>query len=100
VPALKLVPRGAEASDKAADRGGAASGILRPAAPNSTDREGYPLLLSGLGSAPHRPSPIASTALVDFVGAEFVSVATALLTKRFRSGLDPSSTTAAAGPSD
>jgi hypothetical protein len=25
---MKLVPRGAEASDKAADRGGAASGIL------------------------------------------------------------------------
>jgi hypothetical protein len=53
---MKLVPRGAEASDKAADRGGAASGILSGAsAPNSTDRAGY-LLLSRLGSAPHRPS--------------------------------------------
>jgi hypothetical protein len=44
--------------------------------------------------------PLASTDLVDFVDAEFVSVATALLAKRSRAGLDASSTTDAAGPSD
>ena len=42
--------------------------------------------------------PIASADLVNFAGSGFVSVATALLTQRSRTGLDVRSTTAALGP--
>jgi hypothetical protein len=59
--------------------------------------EGHPLLLPRGAIALTPPCPIASVDLVHFDGSGFVSVATALLTKRRCTDLDAGPTTAALG---